>query len=363
MDILVVHPSLNEMGGSERVALTIIESLKEKGHHVMLGTFEKTVWEKVTEFFGEVCKPDTEFTFPRIFGKSAYGELLNFYTLFSKLVKKSGTVIISTSSPWFYCPVVQNLIIYFNCSPVNYIHGFKHAYLLPYNILQWKLLRKIKCAYFLTNSSFSSEAINEVYHLKAEVVYPPVCTEVFHPSSKKDDLVISIGRIDPSKNFDTLIRAFSRTEKGKCIIIGSSKSKESSYLEYLKRLINQLKLNDRVDLVVNCSLKVLQSILSKAKIYVHCARYEYFGMSVVEAMACGCVPIVHQSGGPYTDIIEKGKYGFSFKTASELTSKIDLLLKNDGLWKEVSNKAIVRSKIFNKKRFKDEITRIVESFS
>ena len=38
------------------------------------------------------------------------------------------------------------------------------------------------------------------------------------------------------------------------------------------------------------------------------ARYEQFGIAVVEAMAGGCPVIVHGSGGPYEDIVEHGKY-------------------------------------------------------
>lgn len=46
-----MHPSLNAGGGSEKVCLTIIETLKEKDYNVVLGSFEKTNQKKLRKFF------------------------------------------------------------------------------------------------------------------------------------------------------------------------------------------------------------------------------------------------------------------------------------------------------------------------
>jgi len=360
MDILLVHPSLNEMGGSEKLALTIVESLKEKGYNVTLGSFEKTVWKKITEFYGEVCIPDMEFTYPRFFGKSAYGELLNFHFLFSKIPKRFKVAIISTCSPWYYSPVVEKLIVYFNCAPITYEYGIKRAYLLPYNFIQRRLLKRDNI-YFLTNSSFSARAIQTVYQLKTEVVYPPVDLEMFQPSPHKENLVISVGRFNPSKNYESLIEAFSKVKEGRCVIAGSARDKLSiKYLRNLRKLIKRLGIDYKINLIVNCSINVLRDMLSKAKIYVHCAPNEYFGISVVEAMASGCVPIVHRSGGPYTDIINYDEYGFSFTDINELASNISVILTCDGLYKKFSEKALKRSRIFGKEYFKKNIIEILE---
>ncbi|RLD37109.1 MAG: hypothetical protein DRI74_07575 [Bacteroidetes bacterium] len=362
MDILVVHPSLNERGGAERVTLAIIESIKEKGYKVALGTFEKPNWKEINDFFGDKYKPDAEFIHKRIFGRSAYGELLNFHFLLSHIPLKYETVIISTTSPWFYCPTADKVIIYFNCSPINHKYGLKRAYLSFYNFIQSRFLKKAKNKIILTNSSFSSEALKSIYSLEPKVIYPPVNLDKFCPFSKKEDLIVSVGRFVPNKKYEILIKAFSKVNNGKCIIIGSVKNKTSlKYLKRIKKLINYLKLNHKINLITNCPYSILQGILSRAKIYVHCAPSEYFGISVVEAMASGCVPIVYQSGGPYTDIINYGEYGFSFKKIYELTSKINLLLNNDHLYKEFKEKAIQRSKTFDARIFKKEIIEIIES--
>lgn len=358
MDVLVTHPSLNAGGGSERLCLAIIESLKEKGHNVTLATFEETRWENTENFFGTVFKPDVEIVKPRFFGYSAYGELLNFHRLLSPLYKSYDVVIISCTSPWFYCPAARKTIIYM-IPPVCHMNGFKRMYLASYVFIQRLFLKRAKNKIVLTNSSFSSKVIKSIYSLNCEVLYPPVDVEKFYSSSKKEDLIVSVGRYDPFKRFELLIKAFAHIKNGKCVIVGSIYDRVSfRYLEKLRQLANRLKLNDRVTLLVNSSLIKLRNILSKAKVYVHCALFEHFGISVVEAMSSGCVPVVHRSGGPYTDIIKYGKYGFSFE--DELARQINLVLENNELFNEFSKKARQRVKIFNKERFKNEFLNFVD---
>jgi glycosyltransferase involved in cell wall biosynthesis len=359
MDILVVHPSLNASGGSERLCLAIIEGLKEKGYNVTLGTFEKTRWRNVEKIFGNALKPDFEIVKPRYFGYSAYGELLNFHRLLSKISQNYEVVIVSCTSPWFYCPTAKKAIIYM-IPPVSYMNVLKRAYLTPYVFIQKMFLKKTKNKVILTNSSFSSRVIEAIYQLKCKVLYPPINIKDFNPSPKKEDLVVSIGRFDSFKKFELLIRAFTHVKDGKCIIMGSAYNSASiRYLMKLRQLINNMKLNHRVTLNVNVSFDILKNILSKAKIYVHCAILEHFGISVAEAMASGCVPIVHRSGGPYTDIIEFDKHGLSFVNIQELANNINLLLTNKGMYEILRLKAIERARIFNKEQFKKGILKYV----
>lgn len=362
MNVLVAHPSLNAGGGSERLCLTIIESLKEKGFNVTLGTFEKTRWNDVENLFKDISKPHAEIVKPRIFGRSAYGELMNFHRLLSSLSKKYEITIVSCTSPWFYCPATKKAILYM-IPPVHYLKGVKRAYLAPYIFIQHMLIKRAKNKVFLTNSSFSSKIIEDVYSIKCKVLYPPVNTERFFASSKKEDWVVSLGRFDQFKRFEVLIKAFAKVELGRCILIGSAyNSASNKYLMNLKRLISSLKLNPKVDLIVNSPFSAIQKILSKAKIYVHCAQFEHFGISVVEAMASGCVPVVHKSGGPYLDIIERGRVGFAFESVKELANNINVLLQNHNLFRDFSQKAMQRSKFFGSARFKMEFSNLVDLF-
>ena len=51
-------------------------------------------------------------------------------------------------------------------------------------------------------------------------------------------------------------------------------------------------------------------------------RRENYGISILEAMAYGLVPVVPESGGPWEDIIEHGKYGYGFISTDEAVEQI-----------------------------------------
>lgn len=65
-----------------------------------------------------------------------------------------------------------------------------------------------------------------------------------------------------------------------------------------------------------------------SQVYVHPNAWEPFGISVVEAMAAGCVPVVKRGpGGPWCEILErKERLGFGYDNAMELAEKIILAL-------------------------------------
>ena len=62
----------------------------------------------------------------------------------------------------------------------------------------------------------------------------------------------------------------------------------------------------------------LRQILLDSKVYLHCAINEHFGISIIDAMASGCVPIVHDSGGPKEIVPKKHRY----TTIDEAAAKI-----------------------------------------
>ena len=63
-------------------------------------------------------------------------------------------------------------------------------------------------------------------------------------------------------------------------------------------------------------------LLKKASIYIHLNRREHYGISILEAMSYGLVPVVPESGGPWEDITEHGRYGYGFNTIDEAVEQI-----------------------------------------
>lgn len=90
-----------------------------------------------------------------------------------------------------------------------------------------------------------------------------------------------------------------------------------------------------------------------------------FGVSKVEDMGAGCVPVVHKSGGPWTDILEEqqGTYGFSYASAAEAAQHIDSLVTDEDLRSKIALRAMQRAWRFDKAVFMDRIVKVVENIA
>jgi glycosyltransferase involved in cell wall biosynthesis len=101
----------------------------------------------------------------------------------------------------------------------------------------------------------------------------------------------------------------------------------------------------------------LARLFSEACLYWHAAglgvdpirrpdAVEQFGISIVEAMAAGSVPLAYGSGGP-VEIIEHKRSGFVWRTADDLVQTTLLLIRNASLLAEVRERALKRSMRFH----------------
>jgi len=368
MKVAILHNTLNIVGGGERLCLVTVEALKERGHQVALGTVDRTDWSRVARSFGKVTRPDEEMfvLFRRFPHFAIYQRMLTLLHAFRKY--RWADVIFNTHGDMlpFNFPA-KRLVTYVHFPTFTiqryfskYQRGFWRLYFEPYRMLQSFFIKGLSNSVVLTNSRFSASVIKENMGCEAEIVYPPVDVDNFY-SGRKRNQIVSVGRYTPEKNYETLIRAMEKVEGANCIIVGGRSGKVSGpYIAKLKGLIHNLKLEDRVTLLVGIPFRQLKQVLATSEIYVHPMIYEHFGISVVEAMASGCVPITHRSGGPYTDIVDHDKYGFSFEDVEDLAEKINLILHNDGLRGEYSRRALEQSKEFNRQRFKEQIVEVLE---
>jgi glycosyltransferase involved in cell wall biosynthesis len=196
------------------------------------------------------------------------------------------------------------------------------------------------------------------------VVYPPVDVENFKPlyrHKERENLVVTVSRFRPGKNLES-IPYIAKHVNARFLVIGPSDQSSASTINTIRGLAKKLKVQDRVQLLINVPRSVLREKISDAKVLLHTQFFEAFGMSVVEAMAAGCVPIVPNLGGPWLDILdhEQGKYGYAYGSSEEAAEKIRLLMEYEELRREVSARACVRAEAFNTSIFERKILGVVE---
>ena len=375
MRIGVIHHSLNAAGGADRLCLKTIEALKEAGHEVVLATVEPTNWKRVERILGKVVKPDKE-TSLLPFKLELFGIYMRLLTSFSALkLRKKCDLLINTHGDAL--PVKAD-IIYMHYpmfallkdNPVSTKYSesiFWRAYFAPYEIIQEIIAQKFLEGLILTNSNFSRKAIKKYTGKDSVVVYPPVDIKTFAIATKseeRENLIVSCGRYSAEKNYEFVLEVAEKLrEKAKFIIIGSVSGRVSrDYYEKLSQIKRKKKL-DNVELLRNVSFGDLLRIYGKAKIYLHAMKYEHFGISVVEAMAAGMVPVVHRSGGSWEDILEakQGVHGFSYTTLDEAVGIIKKIISDVDLLKEITSRNTEYIYKFSSEAYKRRFLRSIKS--
>lgn len=222
----------------------------------------------------------------------------------------------------------------------------------------------------ITISEFSREWIERYWGLSSDILYPPVSLNNFFVAKLKKNIIVNIGRFFVTghckKQLD-MVRVFKRLVDGgikdwELHFIGSV-SEGDLHRQYFE-MVKEESAGYSVFFHNNAPFKELHEILSHAKIYWHATgldensekypiRLEHFGITTVEAMASGCVPVVINLGGQAEIVTEE--CGYLWNTREELLEYTKKLIKNSKLWKEKSQKAIERSRFFSIENFRKQL--------
>ncbi len=174
-----------------------------------------------------------------------------------------------------------------------------------FKFLRGRYENLMKNTLVLTNSEYTRKAISNAFNIDARILYPPVDIDTFQEialkSNQRDDMVLVISRIAPDKQIENAIDV-ARIMRGRGIgkvmtIAGNLHYYDHHYYQQLKNMIADYDLSEYVSLQTNISFSRLIQLMQLAKVYFHPRIDEHFGISIVEAMASGLVPVVSNIGG------------------------------------------------------------------
>jgi glycosyltransferase involved in cell wall biosynthesis len=378
MKIIIASPSLNLLGGAQRACLHAINALRRTNYKIVLATIDKTDWALVEAIFGDASKPDEErYLFSRmpempiVALKQAFIALS--YALYLSVItaeNRTGLVINMGGE------LVDNLgdVVYVNAIPLRLTH-FSRG-IQPKPGIQWKVYSRLFSMFLrflgdaagvmVANSKFTQKVIRECLGKKALLINPPVeanKTLMRVNQGKRENVVITITRFRSAKGLEIIPEIASYFRDCEFIVVGIADKESKQCLKELSEKIEKLGVQKRVHIFRNKRYEFTLSALSTAKIYLHTQSTEAFGMSIVESMAAGCIPIVPRTGGPWIDILDcqEGQYGFSYRSSSEAAAKIKLLLDDESLRSKVSVRAIERSMVFDSSAFEKKLLNVVEA--
>lgn len=187
-------------------------------------------------------------------------------------------------------------------SPIRYAWDLQHQYLretgydkgikgllakfILHKIRLWDYRTANGVDHFIANSHFISRRIKKVYGREADVIYPPVDVDRFTLQDKKDEYFLTASRLVPYKRIDLVVEAFSHMPDKKLVVIGDGPE------------MNKIrsKATKNIEILGYQSNENLQKYMQDAKAFVFAAE-EDFGITPVEAMACGTPVIAFGKGG------------------------------------------------------------------
>jgi len=241
--------------------------------------------------------------------------------------------------------------------------GFWRVYSTPYRIFYKMFSKNVQSTHILSISEYVACLCKEAWGMDSQVVYFPVSYGNWEPVSiSPRDGVITIGRFSPEKNQAEQITIAETLDKANISppvrIVGAVATSLSHRLYQKLRNEIERKRFANVTLHPNLPQGEAISLAQSSKVFLHTMRNEHFGIAVVEAIAAGCVPIVHDSGGtkeivPVADL--------RFRTTAEAVDKVRLALDGeyDGFL------PFLRQHIskFSEAAFKSRVTDIIVSCS
>ncbi len=234
-------------------------------------------------------------------------------------------------------------------------------------------IKKIIC-----NSYFTKSFIDKKFNSDSEVLYPPTYFKKDFPKvelKQKKNQILNVGRLSAFpdgglfKKQDFLIKAFkesvdSGVKNWELILVVSFLEQDKQVLENLKQQIKGYP----IKILANISFAQLNQVYAESKIYWHATglgedlkthpeRAEHFGITTIEAMLNGLVPVVMNAGGQ-KEIVQDSQDGFLFENEKELIAKTIKLIKDDSLCSKMAKSAREKAEEFSTNRFCEKLEAI-----
>lgn len=196
----------------------------------------------------------------------------------------------------------QQLHISYVHTPMRYAWDLQHQYLresgLDQRWLGWPvrwLLHRLRLwdartapgvDHFVANSRFIARRIRRVYGREATVIHPPVDVDAYTCADGEDSYYLAVSRLVPYKRMDLIAQAFAAMPDKKLVVIGDGPDRA--------KLLQQLAPN--IEYLGYQPDEVVRQHMQRARAFVFAAE-EDFGITPVEAQACGTPVIAYGKGG------------------------------------------------------------------
>ncbi len=267
-----------------------------------------------------------------------------------------------TTGPQLHVSYVQ--------SPMRYAWDLHHQYMADYKLdrglkgalarwmfhrlRMWDRQTSNNVDLFLANSRHVQQRIWRTYRRRSRVLYPPVRTSAFTLNLAKEDFYVTVSRLVSYKRIDLIVEAFRAMPQRRLVVIGGGPD-----LDTLRRTCPA-----NVQLMGWQPDDVVQDYLGRAKAFVF-AAHEDFGISPVEAQACGTPVIAYGVGGSREtvrnlhDAAEPTGLFFAQQTPEALAAAVQAFEDAGAVFDPLACRRWAET--FSEERFEREFSEVIET--
>jgi glycosyltransferase involved in cell wall biosynthesis len=366
MKICLYSPYIpKHKGGGEKYLFDVARILADKGHHVSVAITSEKALEDINkirqsyeEFLGHSLEKVAFISTP--IGTSA--------SFFKKLF---WTIQFNV----FYYATDGSL--FFSLARRNILH-----IQVPFTAPKKSLMERMKLWNWSiknANSEFTRQIVQKSWATPIPFVHQPMVNlGVTHPEKiiqDKHPVILHVGRFFRqlhSKRQDVLVEMFQKLvdehseqlKKWKLVLIGSIEDK--SYAQEVKDLANGYD----IEIIHDATRSQLREWYKRAMIYWHATGFEvdekthpekveHFGISTVEAMAYGCVPVVIGKGGQ-AEVLGFQLRNLMWENKEEGVKKTFHIISHPDLRLSLASEAVQQADQFGEKRFTSILLKMIQ---
>ena len=215
----------------------------------------------------------------------------------------------------------------------------------------------------LVNSEFIAGEVRKAYGISSIVLYPPVPGDF--PTVGWDDradAIVCLGRLHPCKRLVEIIeivdRLRTRGSHLRLTMIGS-RDDVPAYEVRLREMAAAR--SEWLTLHVALPRAEMVQELSRHRYAIHAMVGEHFGIAVGEMVRAGCIPFVHDSGGP--PAIVGGDRRLRFTSVEDAVAAIERVVARPDLQQELLAGLAERRELYSEQHFMAGMRQVVERFA
>ncbi len=313
MNIAIVHDRLDVMGGAERVIISLAKAFNADLYTLSYDqdeTFRDAGEIPVKNL--DIFKINEDYA-PWIYPFYHFAAILRLMCL-----DLSDYDLVVTSGNLGHFAEGDNTIWYCH-TPPRFLHDLKE-FILEYlrqeygvfakffAMLWWRfwkildILAAEKPNLILANSGRVRRRVKNFYGREAQVVHPPVKTELF-VNRPPENYFLSVQRPSPEQRIEIQLEVFDGLDNENLIMVGDYENKD--YKKKIQRKVDKL---ENVEWFKRVTDEELVDLYSRCQAVIQTSKNEDFGIVPIEAMASG-KPVIAVREGTFEETLIEGKTG------------------------------------------------------